>query len=80
MAEETVGCRGCDIKRDRIADEISDVSSGTPAVNDNENPTRNAVTIADLAVAMQVDEETVLQRIAKILSERQTGSPDIDEE
>ena len=39
-------------------------------VNDNGHPLTNAITLTDLAAAMQVDEDVLLQRLAAILGKR----------
>ncbi len=42
--------------------------------NDNDEPPVTTVTIGDLAAALGIDEEAVLQRIAGILSKRDTAA------
>lgn len=42
-----------------------------PGANDNHQPPRDAIPFADLALAMGVDEDTLLQRLAAILHERE---------
>ena len=44
-------------------------------VNDNPQPPSNAITLTELASAMQLDEDTILRRFAAILS--QEGDYDI---
>ena len=50
-----------------------------PHINDNDRPNPNAIAFSDLALAMQVDEDVLLQRLAEILRERDVGGDTSDE-
>ena len=43
-------------------------------MNDNQKPPENAIAFSDLALAMNVDEDTLLQRLAAILIKRDTAA------
>jgi hypothetical protein len=44
------------------------------AGNDNNQPPSNAVTLTELASAMQLDEDVLLQRLATILHKREDAA------
>lgn len=44
--------------------------SGQETANDNQAPPTDGISLSDLAGMMQVDEDTLLRRLAKITSER----------
>jgi hypothetical protein len=56
---------------------VEDDCSG---INDNDQPSAQAITLTELASAMQVDEDALLQRLAAILTKRESGAePDTAE-
>ena len=50
----------------------------TRHVNDNDLPPPNAIAFSDLALAMQVDEDVLLQRLARILGKREADEEPTD--
>jgi hypothetical protein len=52
----------------------SDSSAAAAPANDDYQPPAKIVTVAELASAMEVDEDTLLQRLAAILSKRKDGN------
>jgi hypothetical protein len=68
MSQSKAQCLGPDAERD----------CGS-SVNDNEQPPTNTVTLTELAVAMQVDEDALLKRLAEILCKRNAGAGASDE-
>ena len=52
----------------------------TPAINDNDEAPDVTITFSDLSQAMQLDEDTLLQRLATIIQKRPGISRDDDDE
>ena len=50
---------------------MSEAATPMPQSNDNDPPPTDAIPFADLALAMGVDEDSLLQRLAAILSKRE---------
>ena len=77
MLQHNAVCMNCGSAYSGSASGFCEVCSDDLAVNDNIRPPGDAVTIANLAAAIGADEDTVIQRIAAILSRR--GNPSADE-
>jgi hypothetical protein len=70
MPQSSFKCQACDVIADRAASIQSEICAADSSVNDNEPPPVNSISFTDLALAMQLDEDSLLQRFAAILSKR----------
>ena len=67
MPRTILKCARCKSECGTSPNGLCESCSATRHVNDNDQPSPNAVAFSDLALAMQVDEDVLLQRLAKIL-------------
>ena len=63
-------CRRCGAVHVTAAAALCENCAGDASVNDNSQPAPASISFTDLALAMQLDEDTLLQRFAALLHKR----------
>lgn len=79
MPRMILKCQRCKSECGTSPNGLCESCSATRHVNDNGQPSPNAIAFSDLALAMQVDEDVLLQRLAKILGKRDADAGASDE-
>jgi hypothetical protein len=78
MPRMTLKCQRCDVECGTSPNSLCEACSSTPHINDNDRPS-SAIAFSDLALAMQVNEDILLQRLAEILHKRDADGGASDE-
>lgn len=79
MALTSFKCERCNVERATSASDLCEICSPAHHTNDNDQPTQTPIAFSDLALALQVDEDVLLQRLAAILCKRDEVADSSDE-
>jgi hypothetical protein len=79
MPRKILKCQRCKSECGASPNGLCESCSATRHINDNDQPSPNAIAFSDLALAMQVGEDVLLQRLAKILCKRDADAGASDE-